>query len=85
MTEADMRAVRLLGVLQLYCVLLSATFASSGAPYRRAAHLLHVAVSLRGVRLSVPEQEGRPLGDVELPPWANGSADEFVRLQRQAA
>ena len=21
---------------------------------------------------------------MELPPWANGSADEFVRLQRQA-
>ncbi|RHY34235.1 hypothetical protein DYB32_005451 [Aphanomyces invadans] len=26
----------------------------------------------------------RELGDVALPPWANGSADTFIRLQRQA-
>ena len=25
-----------------------------------------------------------PLGDVLLPPWANGSADEFVRCMREA-
>ena len=24
------------------------------------------------------------LNDVELPPWANGSADEFVRMHRAA-
>ena len=24
------------------------------------------------------------LGDVELPPWARGSPDAFVRLQREA-
>ena len=29
-------------------------------------------------------QDGSYLGDVELPPWAQGSADEFVRLQREA-
>ena len=30
-------------------------------------------------------QEGRgTVGDVRLPPWANGSADEFVRLNRAA-
>ncbi len=32
----------------------------------------------------MPDQDGRPLGDVELPPWAAGSPDEFVRLQREA-
>ncbi|EFN57202.1 hypothetical protein CHLNCDRAFT_143625 [Chlorella variabilis] len=30
------------------------------------------------------KQGGEALGDVELPPWAKGSADEFVRLQREA-
>jgi len=29
-------------------------------------------------------QDGRDLHDVELPPWAKGSPDEFVRLQREA-
>ncbi|EIE23680.1 beach-domain-containing protein [Coccomyxa subellipsoidea C-169] len=29
-------------------------------------------------------QDGRDLDDVELPPWARGSPDEFVRLQREA-
>ncbi|KAK9905588.1 hypothetical protein WJX75_002584 [Coccomyxa subellipsoidea] len=29
-------------------------------------------------------QDGRDLDDVELPPWAKGSPDEFVRLQREA-
>jgi len=29
-------------------------------------------------------QSGRLLDDVELPPWANGSAEEFVRLNREA-
>lgn len=29
-------------------------------------------------------QDGSALADVELPPWARGSADEFVRLQREA-
>ena len=29
-------------------------------------------------------QDGSALGDVELPPWAQGSPDEFVRLQREA-
>ena len=29
-------------------------------------------------------QDGSALGDVELPPWAKGSPDEFVRLQREA-
>ena len=29
-------------------------------------------------------QRGHTLGDVGLPPWANGSADEFVRLHREA-
>ena len=29
-------------------------------------------------------QDGTALGDVELPPWAKGSPDEFVRLQREA-
>jgi hypothetical protein len=30
------------------------------------------------------KQSGVPLGDVVLPPWAKGSADEFVRLHRLA-
>eukprot|EP00887_Chlorella_sp_A99_P003486 scaffold7.g3486.t1 len=29
-------------------------------------------------------QDGTTLADVVLPPWANGSADEFVRIQREA-
>lgn len=29
-------------------------------------------------------QDGVALGDVELPPWAHGSPDAFVRLQREA-
>ncbi|KAJ1494501.1 BEACH domain-containing protein, partial [Baffinella frigidus] len=29
-------------------------------------------------------RSGTSLGDVELPPWAHGSADEFVRKMRQA-
>ena len=29
-------------------------------------------------------QDGIALGDVELPPWAHGSPDEFVRMQREA-
>ena len=29
-------------------------------------------------------QDGSELGSVELPPWANGSAHEFVRLHREA-
>ncbi len=29
-------------------------------------------------------QDGTALGNVELPPWAQGSPDEFVRLQREA-
>ena len=29
-------------------------------------------------------QDGSFLDDVQLPPWAHGSADEFVRLQREA-
>lgn len=29
-------------------------------------------------------QDGNALGDVKLPPWANGSPDEFVRMQREA-
>ena len=29
-------------------------------------------------------QDGVALGDVELPPWARGSPDAFVRLQREA-
>lgn len=31
-----------------------------------------------------PPQDGVALGDVILPPWAKGSADEFVRIQREA-
>lgn len=34
--------------------------------------------------VTVPKQDGSQLGDVELPPWANGSAHEFVRLHREA-
>jgi hypothetical protein len=29
-------------------------------------------------------QDGRGVGDVELPPWAKDSPDEFVRLHREA-
>ncbi len=29
-------------------------------------------------------QDGSALGDVELPPWARGDPDAFVRLQREA-
>ncbi len=29
-------------------------------------------------------QTGVALGDVVLPPWAHGSPDEFIRLQREA-
>lgn len=28
--------------------------------------------------------DGMPVGDVSLPPWANGSASEFIRLNREA-
>ncbi|PRW34047.1 BEACH domain-containing lvsC isoform X1 isoform B [Chlorella sorokiniana] len=30
------------------------------------------------------KQDGAPLDDVVLPPWARGSADEFVRVMREA-
>ena len=29
-------------------------------------------------------QAGGTVGDVELPPWAHGSADEFIRIHRCA-
>ena len=29
-------------------------------------------------------QDGAGVGDVELPPWAHGSAHEFVRVMREA-
>jgi len=29
-------------------------------------------------------QDGQTLGDVKLPPWANRSPEEFVRVQREA-
>lgn len=29
-------------------------------------------------------QDGMALSDVVLPPWANGSPDEFVRVMREA-
>jgi len=35
-------------------------------------------------KVTVLGQDGSQLGDVELPPWANGSAHEFVRLHREA-
>lgn len=31
-----------------------------------------------------PLQDGQWLADVELPPWAGGSPDEFIRIQREA-
>ena len=34
--------------------------------------------------MSQHTQDGRELNDVSLPPWANGSPDEFVRIQREA-
>lgn len=37
-----------------------------------------------GCHLCETMQDGTALGDVELPPWAKGSPDEFVRLQREA-
>ena len=46
--------------------------------------------SVRQYQASLPQkvtvlgQDGSQLGDVELPPWANGSAHEFVRLHREA-
>jgi hypothetical protein len=30
-------------------------------------------------------QDGVELGDVELPPWAAGSPDEFVRVHREVS
>ncbi|KAJ3679372.1 hypothetical protein LUZ60_017383 [Juncus effusus] len=30
------------------------------------------------------KQDGEPLGDVTLPPWAKGSTEEFIRLNREA-
>ena len=30
------------------------------------------------------QQDGVKLGDAVLPPWANDSPDEFVRIQREA-
>jgi hypothetical protein len=30
------------------------------------------------------KQDKQKLGDVVLPPWANGSAEEFIRIQRAA-
>ncbi len=30
------------------------------------------------------KQDGTPLDDVILPPWAHGSPDEFIRIQREA-
>lgn len=29
-------------------------------------------------------EDGTPLGDVELPPWANGDPQEFIRVHREA-
>ena len=29
-------------------------------------------------------QDGKWLADVELPPWAGASPDEFIRIQREA-
>ena len=34
--------------------------------------------------LGVRQRSGAAVGDVELPPWAHGSAEEFVRRHRQA-
>lgn len=28
-------------------------------------------------------EDGTPLGDVELPPWANGDPQEFIRVHRE--
>jgi hypothetical protein len=44
--------------------------------------LLHA--SLSHITLRPLLQDGHELGDVELPPWANGCAHEFVRLHREA-
>lgn len=30
------------------------------------------------------KQSGEQIGDIQLPPWANGSAEEFVRINREA-
>ncbi len=37
----------------------------------------------RGMDLGT-RQGGEVLGDVVLPPWANGSPEEFIRVNRQA-
>lgn len=46
----------------------------------------YCAAALRnseGLQLGM-RQDGSLVGDVALPPWANGSADEFIRIHRCA-
>ena len=72
-------------------------FHDVGATYRNATtnsadvkeaipelyYLPEALVNANGVALGV-RQDGTALGDVVLPPWANGSAHDFVRLHRAA-
>ena len=72
-------------------------FHDVGATYRNATtnsadvkeaipelyYLPEALVNSNGVALGV-RQDGTALGDVVLPPWANGSAHDFVRLHRAA-
>ncbi|ETW08954.1 hypothetical protein H310_01434 [Aphanomyces invadans] len=59
-------------------------------PVQSIASLWHTSTTTSGWEM-LPEFYitaecllSRELGDVALPPWANGSADTFIRLQRQA-
>jgi hypothetical protein len=40
-------------------------------------------VNVNGLPLGT-RQDGRVVGDVELPPWARGSPREFVMMHRRA-
>ena len=47
-------------------------------------YLPEIFVNGTGLDLGRPQSTGKPLGDVELPPWARGDPWLFVRRHREA-
>lgn len=47
-------------------------------------YLPELFVNATGFDLGRPQSTGKPIGDVELPPWARGDPWEFVRRHREA-
>lgn len=47
-------------------------------------YLPELFVNATGVDLGCPQTTGKPIGNVQLPPWARGDPWEFVRRHREA-